>query len=276
MTPFDTPPSAAIELVPLTQAHLPEALALSQAVHWPHRLDDWELNLSVSKGVAAVAEGRTVGTAMATLYGPVATLGMIIVDGALRGRGLGRKMMEQVIALAGDRELRLVGTPDGLPLYRKMGFEDCGRVIQLRGTASAATPEQPVVFGPADLGSIADMDRAASGMERDDLLSRIAETGETLTTDGGFAILRRFGKGHVLGPVVARDAAAARALIAAGVNHMQGQFLRIDMIEDMGLAPFVEGLGLAVAGDGTCMVRDPKTPTASGYQTHALVSQALG
>ncbi|GAA4226885.1 GNAT superfamily N-acetyltransferase [Sagittula marina] len=276
MTQVDTSPPSAIELVPFTQAHIPGALALSQAAQWPHRIEDWELNLSVSQGVVAVSGGRVVGTALCSLHGPVATLNMIIVDGAMRGRGLGRKVMERVIALAGDREMRLVATQDGLPLYRKLGFEDCGRVVQLRGTACAASPELPVSFEPVDLAKLAQMDTAASGMARGPLLMRIAESGEVLTTDGGFALLRRFGKGHVLGPVVARDAVAARSLLAAGMNHMQGQFLRIDLIEETGLAPFVEGLGLAVAGDGICMVRNTRTWPASDYRTHALISQALG
>ena len=130
--------------------------------------------------------------------------------------------------------------------------------------------------GPADPQRLAEMDFAASGMERGALLARIAETGETLTAEGGFAMLRQFGRGHVLGPVVARDAAAARALMAAASCRMAGQPLRIDVYEDLGLVRFIEWLGLAVAGTGTPMVRGVKARTTSEYRTHALVSQALG
>ncbi|TFL17161.1 GNAT family N-acetyltransferase [Jannaschia formosa] len=276
MTRVDTPPPATIEIVPFTDAHLEGAQALSQAVDWPHRVEDWALNLSVSEGVVALEGGRVVATALCSLHGPVATISMIIVDAAMRGRGLGRQIMERVIALAGDRELRLVATADGLPLYRKLGFEGGGRIVQLRGLARAATPEQPVRAGPTDLHALAEMDRAASGMERGALLARIAGTGETLTTEGGFALLRRFGNGHVLGPVVARDPRAARALIAEAASRMEGRLLRTDLIEDRGLVPYVEGLGLRVVGDGTPMVRNPGPRAASDVRTYALVSQALG
>ena len=276
MTQVDVPPRPTIELVPFTEAHVPGALALSQAVKWPHRTEDWMLVLSASRGVVALAEDRVVGTALCSLHGPVATLNMIIVDPAMQGQGLGRKVMDHVIALAGEREMRLVATPEGAPLYRKLGFEDCGRVVQLQGTARAATPELPVSFDRANPRVLARMDTEASAMERGLLLSRIAQGGETLTTDGGFALLRAFGRGHVLGPVVARDDRAARALIAAAMTRMEGQFLRMDLIEERGLAPFVESLGLPVAGGGTSMVRNPHTAAASGYRTHALVSQALG
>ncbi|GAA4228974.1 GNAT superfamily N-acetyltransferase [Sagittula marina] len=276
MTQVVSSPSPAIELVPFAEAHLPEAQGQSQAVQWPHRIEDWKLHLAISQGVAAVADGRVMGTALCSLFGPVAAVNMIIADAAMRGRGLGRRLMEHVITLARDREMRLVAPQDGLPLYRKLGFEDCGHVVQLQGTACAATPELPVTFAPANLHKLAEMDTEASGMARGPLLSRIADSGETLTTTGGFAILRRFGKGHVLGPVVARDATAARSLIAAGVNHMQGRFLRIDLIEERGLVPFVEELGLTVVGGGTSMVRNPKARTDGDYQTHAMISQAHG
>lgn len=276
MNRIENPTSSTIEIVPFTKAHLPGAQALSLAAGWPHRIEDWALNLSVSKGVAALEKGRVVGTALCSFHGPVATLNMIIVDEAMRGRGLGRQVMERVIALAGDREMRLIATEAGLPLYRKLGFVECGGVVQLHGLPQVTTPEHPVRTGPVDPRRLAEMDRAASGMERADLLSRIAETGETLSTEGGFALLRLFGRGHVVGPVVARDATAARSLVAEGANHMVGRPLRIDVIEELGLAPFFEGLGLAVVGYGTSMVRAPRPRPASEYQTHVLISQALG
>lgn len=276
MTGLDGRAPATIAIAPFSEAHLPGALALSQAVGWPHRREDWALGLSVSRGVAAIADGRLVGTALCSLHGQVATLNMIIVDPTMRGRGLGRQMMERIIALAGDREMRLVGTADGLPLYRKLGFVATGRIVQLQGLARAARPELPVCVGDAATDALAAMDQAASGMERAALLARIAETGETLTTDGGFALLRPFGRGHVLGPVVARDASAARALIAAAATHLAGRFLRLDLPEEHGLAPFAESLGLSVAGGGTAMVHSPRSRPKAGFQSYALISQALG
>ncbi|SDI63485.1 GNAT family N-acetyltransferase [Salipiger marinus] len=276
MTQFDTPDPVAIDLVRFETAHLPGALALSQAVGWPHRAEDWALTLSVSQGVAAVVDGRIMGTALCSLHGPVATLNMIIVDAALRGRGIGLRLMEAIIDLAGDRELRLVATEEGKPLYRKLGFVDVGRILQLQGMSKAAPPERAVEAGPADPELLARMDFEASGMARAALLDRIAREGRTLRTEGGFALLRAFGRGHVLGPVVARDPGAARALMAAGASHLAGSFLRMDLPEAERLAPFAETLGLRAAGGGTAMVRAACPRAPSPYQTYALISQALG
>ncbi|ETA49382.1 GNAT family N-acetyltransferase [Ponticoccus alexandrii] len=277
MTRVDSPsPAAAVEIVAFTPAHLEGAQALSTAVGWAHRVEDWALNLSVSRGVIGLAEGRVVATALCSLHGPVATLNMIIVDDSMRGRGLGRKVMEAAMAQAEDREMRLVATPEGMPLYRKLGFVESGRIIQMGGTARAATPECDVQVGPADPQRLAEMDFTASGMERGALLARVAEAGETLTAEGGFAMLRQFGRGHVLGPVVARDTATARALIATAACRMEGRPLRIDVYEDTGLVPFIEELGLTIAGSGTPMVCGAKERPQSAFRTHALMSQALG
>lgn len=275
-TQTDTVYTAPIQLVPFEAAHLPGALALSQAAGWPHRTEDWALTLSVSQGVAAICGGRVMGTALCSLHGPVATLNMIIVDAALRGRGIGKQLMEGVIALAGTREMRLVATKEGKPLYQKLGFVETGAIIQVQGMAQVATPERPVTSGPCDPAPLAAMDHAASGMTRADLLARIAGQGTVLRTDGGFALLRAFGRGHVLGPVVARDAGAARALMAAGASQMAGRFLRMDLIGAQGLAAFAETLGLNDVGGGTAMVRAAQPRASSACQTHALISQALG
>lgn len=276
MTHVDTSPTAAVELFPFDPAHLPGALALSQSVGWPHRVEDWALTLSVSQGVAVVSEGHVMGTALCSLHGPVATLNMIIVDAALRGRGLGLRLMEGVIALAGDREMRLVATEEGWPLYRKLGFVEDGEIVQVQGKAQAAPSELPVEEGPFDPALLTETDSDASGMMRADLLARIARQGMTLRTEGGFALLREFGRGHVLGPVVARDAGAARALMAAGASRMAGRFLRMDLIAAQKLAPFAKTLGLMPVGGGTAMVRAARPRAVSAYQTHALISQALG
>lgn len=274
MTPDAT---TGLALVPFRPEHLPGAQLLSAAVGWPHRVEDWALTLSVSQGVVALEAGHVVGTALCSVFGPVAALNMIIVDAAMRGRGLGRALMEAIIAMAGPREMRLTATEDGLPLYRKLGFAELGQIVQHQGLTLANMPERPVRSGGADIAALAQADTAATGMDRTALLARIAATGEVLRCDGGFALLRAFGRGHVLGPVVAQDATAARSLMAAAATRLQGRFLRIDLPGERGLSGFAEDLGLARVGGGTAMVRSPHPPRPSSpYHTFALASQALG
>jgi GNAT superfamily N-acetyltransferase len=270
-------PRTKIALAPFTPDHIAEALRLSQAVDWPHRAEDWALNLSVSDGVVALSEGAVVGTALCSVFGPVATLNMIIVGAAQRGRGLGRALMEQVIALAGAREMRLVATADGLPLYEKLDFTAESRIAQHQGVAKAPAGDSRVTTGKADdIPRLAQMDEAASGLSRATLLATIAEAGEVLVADHGFALLRDFGRGKVLGPVVAQDTATAQALLTEAAHRCDGQFLRIDLTEESGLADLADTLGLAHVGGGIAMRRNALPETPSDFKTFALVSQALG
>ena len=70
----------------------------------------------------------------------------------------------------------------------------------------------------------------------------------------GFAVLRRFGRGHAVGPVAAPDFDAARLLLTECCRHTEG-FLRIDVDATSGLQQWLESLGLSRTGGGTTMVR---------------------
>jgi|SRR6056297_532788 len=277
-TSTSTAPGQNLLIRPFTQAHLPGALLLSQQVGWPHRLEDWELNLALSQGLVALEGARVAGTTLCTRFGDVALLNMIIVDGALRGRGLGRMLMAAAMDLAAGREMRLIATPEGQPLYEKLGFHATGQILQHQGISRGGAPALPVREGCAqDVAELARMDLAASGLERSAMIARIAQTGTILRADQGFALLRAFGRGHVLGPVVARDTATASALIDEGARRMAGRFLRIDLPKGTGLSDHVAKLGLAHAGGGTAMIRPPSGPAAGqDFTTFALASQALG
>ena len=114
--------TADITLHPLTDAHLPGAHALSKQAGWPHRLEDWHFALTLSRGVVSMEGDRVTGTALCSDFGDRAAINLIIVDEALRGHGLGRRLMEAAMALAGDTPLYLTATSDGQPLYEKLGF----------------------------------------------------------------------------------------------------------------------------------------------------------
>src|SRR5262249_46076761 len=147
-----------------------------------------------------------------------ATINMVIVEEASRGRGLGHKLMDAALELAGNRPLRLVATVDGLPLYEKLGFEKTGTIAQHQGfVRSVAAPAQVRATRPGDMAVIAELDRLAYGADRSSLISHLATIGRFAVLDhtqglAGFAVLRPFGRGEVIGPVVARDADNAKAL----------------------------------------------------------------
>lgn len=270
--------AAELPLVPFAQRHLEGALRLSQEAGWPHRLDDWALVAAVSQGVAVLDGNEVAATGFCTLYGEHARFSMVLVGKPLRGRGLGRQVMAALAELAGDRSVSLVATADGRPLYERLGFRSTGAVVQYQGLVRSPNGHAGGVrvAGPAEAGAIAAIDRSATGVDRSALMDRLAERGTVLLAEGGFAVLRDFGRGRVLGPVIARDESTARTLIAAAARQSTGHLLRIDAPCGDLLGPTLETLGLSPAGGGTAMRKG--TPPAAGddFSVYALTSQALG
>lgn len=267
----------------LAPAHLPDALRLSQAAGWPHRAEDWALTARISKGVVALDDGRVVATALATDFGDAAMANMIIVDETMRGRGLGREIMQRALALAAPQEWRLVATQSGLPLYRKLGFVETGFVHQHQGMlAELAAPRDVRLAGAGDMDQIAAMDRAATGADRGALLAELAAAGQVALVEGaGFAVLRDFGRGQVVGPVIAQDPQIAQRLISFLLAGKAGRFIRVDTPQDIGADDQVSGwlqqIGLARVDTGIAMRRGTlPAPTAKNFQRFALAAQALG
>uniref|UniRef100_UPI003BAD0516 GNAT family N-acetyltransferase n=1 Tax=Stappia sp. TaxID=1870903 RepID=UPI003BAD0516 len=284
-------PNSRPEPVSACRSHIEGALALSREAGWPHTRDDWSFFLALSRGLAMLDGDDVVATTLVTPFGPVATVNMVLVARARRGRGLGRHILEKAMTLADPDEWRLVATPEGAPLYEKLGFRDAGRIVQHQGIVRPpATPRQdgkpddarPVAAGLADLEDFAAADRMAGSHDRKDLLAACLRKGRALklvrdSALSGFVITRPFGLGEVAGPLVARDLASARSLLAAVLDTSAGRFLRVDTDAGSGLGDMLEEHGLNPVGGGTRMVlnRHPLV-TSRDFSTFALAAQAFG
>ncbi|MEE4015575.1 GNAT family N-acetyltransferase [Roseibium sp. FZY0029] len=265
--------------------HIDGALALTRAENWPHRREDWMLVQQLSTGVVATdAEGRVTGTTLVTPYGDdCATINMVIVDKSMRGLGVGRKLMEEAFVLAGDRPLRLIATQEGLPLYEKLGFVATGTILQCQGQAlSCDTPVGVEKMAAGDLEALKTLDREAYGADRSKMIDALVACGSVAVIRKGstveaYAAIRQFGRGDVIGPVIAPDREAARALIAYHASSRPGAFLRIDTGSETGLAPWLAEIGLAHSGGGVAMRRPPKDNAEQARRkVYALANQALG
>lgn len=272
--------------IPLTRDHLPQALALSQAVQWPYRAEDWAFALDLGRGFGVEMDGRLVGTALWWPYGDdFATTGMIIVAQEAQRRGIGARLMDALLADAAGRRVILNSTDEGQALYRKRGFVPFDGVIQhqaVLGQAPSIDPGAPMRPATAtDRDALLALDRVAAGMERTALLDALFAIGDVLVVErdgavAGYGCVRRWGRGFVVGPVVARDDADAMALIAALAARHVGDFVRIDVYRSGGLSPWLESLGLPRVGDVLCMALGPPPQARDGVQLYALSNQSLG
>jgi hypothetical protein len=261
---------------------------LSRIVGWPHRVEDWEMAIGLGHGVVASLGSEIVATAMWWPYGQThATLGMIIVSPEHQGAGLGRRLMQGLFAQTQERSLLLNSTFAGKPLYERSGFAAFGAICQHHGevlVVAAPSPGEGARLRAAhadDLQVLERLDHAATGLARGALLRAVMERGECVVIErggkvAGFSMLRRFGRGLVIGPVVAEGDADAKALMAHWLQGREGQFLRIDVHADSPLSDWLASCGLKPVDRGTSMVRGT-LPLAQGpVQLHALASQAFG
>jgi len=280
------PVNGAPRLGTLLPEHLAQAVDLSTALGWPYREADWRFALELGHGVALQSDGHLLGTALWWAYGEQhASMGMIIVAAQLQGRGFGRALTEALLASAGERSIILNSTAAGAPLYASLGFVPYGRVFQHQAVfeASADSAQQADLrpFRPEDEAAVMQLDRAATGTDRSALLRSLFSAGEAWVLErgnglAGYACVREFGRGLVIGPVVTSSGQDAQGLIASLAARHRGRFLRIDVTEQSGLSPWLTEMGLPCVGDALSMVRGPRAATRGDVGLQALSNQSFG
>jgi GNAT superfamily N-acetyltransferase len=283
-------PRASITLRAMAAGDIAAMRRMIMEMSWPHRSEDCALLLELGSGIVAVDAGdEVIGVGMWWGFGlDTGTIGMVLVAPDHQGRGIGRALMEALIAEAGARALMLNATAEGLALYEKLGFGRVGLVRQHQARLDAAPggssrPNLAVRRAvPADEAGLCALDAAAFGADRTDLVSRLLAAGEAWVIDGmgratGFAILRDFGRGQIIGPVVAANEDDAIALVAAAAGAARPGVLRIDIpAHAQLLGVWLTEAGLPPISTVTTMLRGGWPAAQNGAQRFALALQALG
>ncbi|MDQ0070959.1 ribosomal protein S18 acetylase RimI-like enzyme [Variovorax boronicumulans] len=277
----------AVRLRRFEPGDVPAAHALSSALNWPHRIEDWQFAQSLGQGVVAERDGKVVGTALSWQFGTnYATLGLVIVAPELQGQRIGNRLMEAVLDLLAGRNVLLHATAAGVGLYERLGFVTTGEIEQHQGvlatlpTVAGRNGDHLRPLAAADIEALIAMDALGAGMPRGELLRRLFSQERTVVLErggqaAGFAVLRRYGHGQAVGPVSAPDFDAARLLIADCCRHAEG-FLRIDVDATSGLPPWLESLGLPRTNGVSIMVRGKVPERGPAHGSWALVTQAIG
>ena len=213
----------------MVEADIADGLRLCRASGWNQTARDWEQFLRLTPGGASVAErdGRVIATVATMRYDTrFAWIGMVLVDPAERGRGVGTRMLDEGLALVADVSLAgLDATPAGYPLYVKRGFREEYRIVRLQGTPPERLPSPAAAVRPmlaTDLPSVCAYDEWVFGAERAAMLHWMLDGAPELAwviePEGRLAGYT-FGRlGHLfqhVGPIVADDERAAAALVTA-------------------------------------------------------------
>ena len=222
-----------MQLRVMTSADVPAGMRLKELAGWNQTAADWQRFLARSPEGCFVAEvsAQVRGTVTTiTFEDRFAWIGMVLVDPEYRGRGFGTALLERAIHYLDEQNLfalKLDATPQGKPLYEKLGFRaeyEIGRWTRQQPRGAAKLPVTGVreSASPALLDSICEVDRLVFGADRSGLLKSLHDDAPELTagilkagTLAGYALGRRGSFADHLGPWMAFDLDTARQLLAS-------------------------------------------------------------
>jgi GNAT superfamily N-acetyltransferase len=133
--------STALRVRPVAPGDLAAVQRLTDAEGWGYDADDLRRLAALSPdGFLVLEEGGDVrGCLTVLVHGSIAWIGSVVVDGAHRGRGLARALMEDALAFCERRRaphVYLDAFPPAAGLYLRLGF-----VEETRTERWAATPD---------------------------------------------------------------------------------------------------------------------------------------
>lgn len=214
---------------PMLRDDIPGGMKLVEAAGWNQTEADWKrfLDANAPGCFVAEADGEVCGTAASIIYeSRVAWIGMVLVSPAYRGRGIATRLLETVLErlqLLRIPAIKLDATPQGMSLYRSLGFAPEYEIERWKLTARNSLGEfkgsQPQEVH-LSLDEIIKTDRAIFGADRGALLRSLHRDAPTFTAAvtvgdalAGYTLGRRgLHAGH-LGPWMARDEGIAAHLL---------------------------------------------------------------
>lgn len=255
---------------PMRESELPAVIEWAAAEGWEPGLADAESFWAADPGGYLVAEDSTglVGSVSVVRYSEqFAFAGFFLARTDRRGVGIGHRLVEAAVALAGDRTIGLDGVVAQQEHYREMGFEFSHRSIRHQGVPVMGTmPAEAVPIGPHLVDAVIAADARWFGAHRATFLRSWLNGKEGRSgfavVDGqsvlGYAVVRPSRSGHRIGPLFAVSDDVAEILFCACVASIGTGPLALDVPEpNTGALSLAERHGLAPIFETARMYRGP-------------------
>ncbi len=280
----------------MTKQDIPDAQCLKEIAGWNQTEMDWERFLEAGEAGCFVAEldGRVCGTATTISFeNRFAWVGMVLVNPTCRGRGIGTRLLAQTIEYLDGRGIpciKLDATPQGRPLYEKLGFLPEYEIerwtlqrtaVQVAGTSEASRfPD----FAPSLLEDIFKTDRVVFGANRSFLLKSLHQQAPALTAgitlEGklqGYTFGRRGSFADHLGPWMANDAVVARTLLERFLACSTRDVLIVDWLKSNIVAgQLLRSCGFSYTRPLTRMYRGENAHPGSVERLGAILGPEFG
>lgn len=280
-----------LRLESLTFRDIDGLLALSEAVDWDFTAEEWWTALKAGQVFGHRSDGENlISCAGIFPYGEsFSVIGGVIVHPDQQGQGLGRELMEKILALMPDTDasVGLVATEAGARLYAKLGFQTTSYLWKAFADGPLQAPGQVAGVGLSDvlpsrdMSRLQDLDQACFGYPRGDFIKRrVSQAREKvfLYSDSGEMVGYALGVCRnnlmMVGPVAAPTAALAAHLVRAIASRHDGP-LRIDISEQHEtLIADITALGFRQVDRCPVMVRGKARPEAGWGRYFAMAAQA--
>ncbi len=251
----------------LTSTDIPEAMRLKDDAGWNQTALDWQRFISANPEgcFAAEIEGRLIGTSATITYdGKLAWIGMVIVEPALRGKGIGTTLLKRAIDHLDSRKvssMKLDATPQGRPLYEKFGFV---REYNIERWMLKRPANEPTAGkAPEKLEEVLRLDRDVFGADRSELLRSLAESAPEFTLVArddagiaGYTFGRRGSRADQLGPWMARHEDVGAILLDEFLRRSSRELIFVDCVGPNTWAiPLVKERGFELSRPLTRMFR---------------------
>lgn len=287
--------SETIRLRLMTREDIPCGMRLKDLAGWNQTPADWEAFLSLRPEGCFVAEveGRPAGTVTTIDHGgSFGWVGMVLVDPALRRRGIGTRLLEagmESLTGAGCETIKLDATPAGREVYLRLGFSDEYRLSRLvrAGGSKLSLPEAPREILPlakAGLPAVAAYDAPIFGKPRAEVLEiwrrRAPHRAHLLLGPGGlrgYSLGREGSRHEHIGPLVADSMEAAKALLQASLRAAGDRPLVLDaFLHDRRWLDLLAALGFREERGFTRMFRGPNRFPGQPQRQWAASGPELG
>jgi GNAT superfamily N-acetyltransferase len=226
---------------------IPAGVRLKEIAGWNQTRADWRRFLEASPAGCFVAEldTRVCGTVATIVFEKrFAWIGMVLVDPDYRNRGIGTRLLQTAIEYLDSLKiatLKLDATPQGKPLYEKMGFVseyDIERWILRRAHVAKTLPADAHLPSPLDK-AILETDKRIFGADRSVLLQSLHRDAPEFTVAvsargelQGYTLGRRGAFADHLGPWMATDADTAGQLLDRFLAQSPRETVIVDWLKN--------------------------------------------
>jgi GNAT superfamily N-acetyltransferase len=239
------PDSLSVNIRQMTPDDLPFCRFLVTEAGWNQVDADWlrAMDLEPSGCFVAEVDQEPVATTTVCCFGNIAWIAMVLVDKKVRGKGIGKFIVEHAIRYLDEKgieTIRLDATSLGQGLYKKLGFREEYEVIRFTGSPTAHALEtehiRRIFAEDTVMNEIIGLDEDVTGTFRSAFIKSFAGAnslpfyaGITDGTTTGYAGCRAGINAIQIGPACSSVPESGYRLLHQIASHFPGKLMYIDI-----------------------------------------------